>query len=367
MIAEVVSIVLEGVPRDDLVPDVVEIEVEEDVDVADVFSVRLALTTRSDGSWPYVDDPDLAPWRQLRIDAGYPGAVETIVDGFITNLEMLLGSQGEGHLELSGMDRSAALDVADKQLAWANKADSDIAREIFSAYGLQADVEPTAAVHAEATSTVLQSETDIRFLRRLAARNGFECRVRGETASFRAPNLQEPPQKPLAVAFGQETNLVDLTVRVDATPPDVAEIRRVDPIEKREETKALTETPRRLLGRTPLARLRGTQPAADVLVRRHAAISIADMEARLSGAYVSADRFVVADGQVDPRAYRAVLRSGRLVTIKGAGEAFSGLYYVRRVRHTFTTEGYTQSFSAHRNALGLVGDERFTATPLGVV
>ena len=49
------------------------------------------------------------------------------------------------------------------------------------------EVEDTAATHGEAVATILQTETDIRFLRRLAARNGFECHVRGSTGVFPQP------------------------------------------------------------------------------------------------------------------------------------------------------------------------------------
>ena len=55
-----------------------------------------------------------------------------------------------------------------------------------------------------------------------------------------------------------------------------------------------------------------------------------------------------------------------LVTIKGAGESFSGLYYVTRVRHTFTTDGYTQYFAGYRNAIGLTGQESFAAATLPI-
>ena len=56
MITEIVNLSIDGVPQDEIVPDIIEIEVEEDVAAADVFRVRVALVTRSDGSWNYLDD-----------------------------------------------------------------------------------------------------------------------------------------------------------------------------------------------------------------------------------------------------------------------------------------------------------------------
>jgi phage protein D len=364
MITEMIRVSIDGRPRDALAPDIVHLEVEEDLEQATAFRLQLAITMRSNGSWTYVDDPLLQIWRRFTLEAGYPGATETLVDGYITHVELMIGAVGEPYLELSGMDMSAKMDLAEKQLAWPNKKDHEIAQEIFSSYGLRHQVEDTAATHGEAVATILQTETDIRFLRRLAARNGFECHVRGSTGYFRSPNLQEPPQKTLAIEFGRETNLAEIRIQVDGTPATVAEIRRVDPMAKRVEGERLAVSPRRTLGRRPLAALRSGLPDGQRLLRRELAVSPAEMRGRLRQAYEDASRFVTADGEIDGRVYRAVLRARRLVTIKGIGETYSGLYYVGRVRHSFAVDGYTQQFQAYRNGLGLTGDERFAAAAL---
>jgi len=368
VIAEVVRVLVDGSPADDLVPDLLTVEVEEGVDMADVFALRLAVVAQADGSWTYVDDPRLQVWKRVTVEAGYPDAVETVIDGYITHVEVFLSGDQEPYLEIAGMDATALMDLEEKQAAWPNKKDHEIAQSIFGAYGLSYEVEDTVAQHAEAVSTVLQSETDIRFLRRLAARNGFECHVKGATGFFRSPNLQDPPQKTVALGAGEDATLVDLTARVDGTPATAPEVRRVDPVEKQEEVRRLTDAPRRRLGAETLAGLRGDLPDGRVLLRRQAAASTTEMESRLRGAHEGAGRFVALEGEVDSRAYRAVLRASRLVTVKGIGERYSGLYYVARVRHSFTADGYTQRFEAYRNGLGPTGEERFAmaATPLPI-
>jgi phage protein D len=364
VITEVVRILIDGEPADDLVPDVVAVDVEEGVDMADVFAVRLAVVVRADGSWSHVDDPRFQVWKRLTVEAGYADATETVIDGYVTGVEVFLSGDQEPYLELAGMDATALMDLEDKQLAWPNKKDHEIAQEIFGGYGLSHEVEDTLVQHAEAVSTVLQSETDIRFLRRLAARNGFECHVKGARGFFRGPNLQDPPQKTVALGAGDDASLVSVTTRVDGTPATAPEVRRVDPVEKQEEVKHLAETPRRRLGADTLAGLRGDLPDGRVLLRRQAPASVTEMEARLRGAYEGATRFVVLEGEVDARAYRAVLRARGLVTVKGIGERYSGLWYVTRVRHAFTADGYTQRFEAYRNGLGPTGEERFAAAVL---
>jgi phage protein D len=365
VITEIVSVAIDGTVQNVLVPDIIDVEVEDDVAAAGVFRMRLAITQRGDGSWRHLDDDRFAIWRRVKIDAGYPGSADTIIDGYITHIEARLLSE-DAYLEISGLDVSAAMDLEAKQRAWVNKKDHQIAQDIFSSYGLSYEVEDTVSEHSEDVATILQNETDIRFLRRLAARNGFECHVHAGTGFFRSPNMQDPPQKLLAVEFGAETNVSSFLVRVDGTPATLMEIRRIDPLEKREETETLPASPRRSLGARSLADLRNGQPAGRVLVRNQPSTIAREMQTRLRQAYEGATGFVSAEGEIDSRAYRSVLRARRLVTIKGAGESFSGLYYVTRVRHMFSTEGYTQHFAGYRNAIGLTGQESFAAAALAI-
>src|SRR5262249_13193709 len=158
--------------QDDLTPDIMEIEIEEDVDKADVFRVRISIRQQSDGAWTYLDDERFQVWKPLQIQAGYPDDHDNVMDGYITHVDGgLAQDEGESYLEISGMDASCLMDLDEKQLAWANKKDHEIAQTIFASYGLNYEVEDTIDQHREAVSTILQSETDIQFLRRLAARN----------------------------------------------------------------------------------------------------------------------------------------------------------------------------------------------------
>jgi len=68
---------------------------------------------------------------------------------------------------------------------------------------------------------------------------------------------------------------------------------------------------------------------------------------------------LTAEGELDTAAYGGVLRARRPVLVRGAGQRLSGAWYVERVLHTFTADGYTQRFALRRNALGVTGQERF--------
>ena len=60
---------------------------------------------------------------------------------------------------------------------------------------------------------------------------------------------------------------------------------------------------------------------------------------------------VFAQGTLDVVRYGRVLRSRGLVGVRGAGDAFDGLYYVSSVSHTIKRGEYKQSFTLARNGL----------------
>lgn len=70
----------------------------------------------------------------------------------------------------------------------------------------------------------------------------------------------------------------------------------------------------------------------------------------LAGAARTAD-CVTGHGSLDVLRYGAVLKSRRLVGVRGAGLAFDGLYYVTEVSHSIKRGEYKQSFSLSRNGL----------------
>ena len=116
-----------------------------------------------------------------------------------------------------------------------------------------------------------------------------------------APNLQEPPQKTLAIEFGRETNLAEIRIQVDGTPATVAEIRRVDPMAKRVEGERLAVSPGADIGPAPTRRAAQWPAGWSATARRELAVSPAEMRGRLRQAYEDASRFVTADGEIDGR------------------------------------------------------------------
>jgi hypothetical protein len=101
-------------------------------------------------------------------------------------------------------------------------------------------------------------------------------------------------------------------------------------------------------------------------LRMNAATGDAEMATLCQELFHQSEWFVTAEGEIDGKRYNHVLRPHRTVTIKGVGAAYSGVYYVTHVTHTFTPKGYAQHFRAKRNALRPTGLEEFEGTAAAV-
>jgi phage protein D len=339
----------------------VEVEVELDDELASFFTLRLGMTLDGSRDWSFVDDDRLVPWAPITISAGFDGGVEELIRGVITRLEPTFDPDPTRcTLGVRGMDHSALLDRVQVRAAWPGKKHSEIATEIFEKYALTPDVDDTLVVHEEAVSTILQHETDMQFLTRLAARHGFECYVRGKTGHFHALRLDKPPQPPLAAYFRADTTLERFSVEVNATTPTEVALTQLDPFTPEIVDVTVTETSLPLLGKLDATALEpaGGVPAR-VVLSQVVTTGAAEATALCQAAYDQSRWFVHASGEVNGNVYGHVLEPRRTVAIKGLGETHSGLYYVTHVTHVLRQDAYVQRFRAKRNAVHLTGDEDF--------
>jgi phage protein D len=360
---------IDGAEAADLYPDLTQVEVELDEDEAAMFRVELSITLGSDGAWDHVDDERLVPWKRVSLQVGFGDGFEPLVSGHLTRVDTTFEAEASRcRVELWGSDGSALLDRTERLRAWPDKKDSDIATEIFAEYALDATVDVTAPVHGVKVSTIVQRETDLQFLRRLARRNGFECFVEDGRGFFRAQPPPTDPQPVLAAHFGDETTVTAFAVRLDARTPTDVGMFQLDRTEKTVLTTTVTDTPHRALGATRAADLRPAGLAASrAYVAMSASTGAAEMAPLCQGLYDRNDFFVTGEGVVDGARYGTVLRPRRPVTIKGVGERHSGLYLVTHVTHTLDAGGYVQRFRVKRNGVGLTGAEDFGAAGAGLL
>lgn len=343
----------------DLYPRLISLEVEHDTELSSMFRMQFSLLLDQGGSWGILDDERLKIWKQVTIRTGFAEADEELMAGYITHVRPYFDSDpAKCLLEVWGMDASVLMDREERLKDWPNKKDSDIAAEILGTYGLTPDVEDTEVIHDEALSTIIQRETDMQFLKRLALRNGFECYVEGDTAYFKKPLLADPPQPVLSVHFGSETTMSRLSLTVNALSPANVAMFQIDRSTKEVLTAEATSSEQTTLGSYDVEGLLppGMNPA-QVFISRTAATGTPEMTALCQELYHQGEWFVEAEGEIEANQYGHLLKPRKTVTIRGIGETYSGVYYVSHVTHIFTDDGYQQIFKAKRNALLPAGSE----------
>jgi phage protein D len=367
MYIETIKIEIDGKEIADLYEDITSVEVELDDELPAMFRLRLPLALQENGAWTLLDDARLRVWNDVTILAGLDGDLEPLISGRITHVRPTFDPDPTlCVLDIWGLDRSVLLDREDKLKDWPNKKDSDIAVEIFDAYGLDYEVEDTDVIHDDVISTVIQRETDWQFLNRLARRNGFECFVEGRKGYFRRPSLTGRPQALLAVHFGDETNVNSFSLEVNALTPAHVAMYQVERSGKEIVQVSVESSHARTLGASGPPVKAGVNPGVIVLGQT-TTTGVAEMTGVCRGLFEQQSWFVTGQGEIAANELGAVLRPRRTVTIKGIGETYSGVYLVSHVTHTFSEDGYVQSFDVKRNALMPDGSEQFSAGAGGLL
>ena len=362
------TLLIKEAPADlDLLAAIQQIEVEDHADLADMLRLRIAIGTNEGCADFAVLDRDLfsrlAPIKLLvRVGNGLP---ETLTNAYVIEANAdFSNSPGQSVLNVVAMEPTVLMNLQEKVQAWPDMADSDIASTIFTDpdYNFLPVVEPTTFRRQEVSQTVMQRGTDIRFLRQLAWRNGFECYVETNGLTglmeghFHPPRLDQPPQGVLSVNMGEATNINSFTVRNDMMQPTTVQVTGLD-IESGSEQPAQAESSsQRPLGAGPA--INGDRPRRRLLSRTGMA-QASELQAHAQAVTDRSAFAITADGELNTVAYGGILRAKRPVLVRGAGRQLSGTYYVEKVLHSFRGDSYTQRFTLRRNAVGLEGQERF--------
>jgi hypothetical protein len=365
-----------------------KIEVETSTEMASVFRLRFGISQTGFGDWdllmPQYEDLFFRPMTpvQIRVKIGLD-IPKAIINGYVTNQTVLYDDEGGASvMELTGMDATLLMNLQEKVMAWQLPDDGAVAAAIFAQYGIIPMVSPSLPFNLDPNDKTVQRGTDIRFLRRLAQRNGFECYVQpqpqsGLDAGYFAPptNIPGEEQAVLNVKWGSETNVSEFKIRYDMARPTVAVAAGVD-VTTRTPTFATSiapsVTPPPTGGLYPwgapmglqdatLRAAAGAHPPPMVLPAQTGQMAYPGLAIVNQAIANRSSWAIVAEGLVG--ADVGVLYVGATVNIRGAGMAFNGAYYVTRVTHTLECGGYAQKFEARRNALDMTGAEIYLTPP----
>ena len=349
-----------------------EVAVEDHAELAAVMRLRFATAVKDGGGgFTVIDDslfPRLGPVA-FSVTVG-SGSATKLFDGFVVHTTASFSNEpGESTFTVVAMDATVLMNLDEKVVAWPDMADSDIAGTIFGDHGLTPQVDATQPAREATSVTTIQRGTDIRFLRRLAIRNGYECYVSIDPASgaaeghFHPPRVDATPQATLSFNFQAATNVNGLVVKHDMLRPAHAKATAID---------AADASPQQAQIDTAALQTLGAESA--VAADKPRTLLLSDTGLAQSGELQSYAQAVVdrsafalsAEGDLTTGVFGKVLAAKEPVLVRGIGTVLSGEWYVERVLHDIKGADYKQHFTLRRNALGLTSSEAFTDDRAGV-
>jgi hypothetical protein len=306
----------------------------------------------------------LKPFARVVVVATLNGAPQVLCDGLVTKLDNLPAQGGHGaQLVVSGLDVSVAMTLHEESAEYpAEDAQMIVERLIleYAEYGLTPAVMPTvlSIPPLPLEQVPIQNGTDLGYIQQLASMFGYVFYVTPgpvpltSTAYWGPPVRTGLPQPALSVDVGPGTNVESLSFEYDAMKPatyhgDVLDL-----------TTNFTQPVQGLasLHQPPLAErpaLLANRPYTRSKLLRHAGLNVAQAEV-LAESLVSrsTDEVVTARGELDTFRYGSVLRARGLVGVRGAGLAYDGMYYLKRVSHRIARGTWRQEFALVREGLG---------------
>ena len=351
----------------DLLNAMRRVEMEDHASMAAMLRLRLAVAVREDGSgWTLLDDDLFTRLSKVTLSVTIgSGPAVPLIEAYVVEVDTNFSTEPNGSLlTVTAMDATVLMHLDEKVKAWPNMTDSDVVSSIFSDsnYSFTPVVESTESTREENDQTLIQRGTDIQFLQHLAERHGYECFVAatdgGVEGHFHPPKHDGQPQGTLTVNMGAASNVNRFQARFDMLGPVTAKGATLDPDDASAQDgsaeKTTTDEDMGESSSVPADRPRR-------LLLSQLAMSKAGEVQRYAQAVVDRSSWsIVAEGELNTIAYGGVLKAKQPVLVRGVGRAFSGRYYVERVRHSISGDGsYTQRFTLRRNATGLTGKEDF--------
>ena len=337
---------------DDFKKDILKIVVEESLHLPAMFTLVL-----HNNYIPTSPGEDNKPWRHRKyleigkkVEIGFGNSVTKDTDfnkekkgyliaGEITALDASFSNRSESHLIIRGYDLSHRLHRGRYNRSFQNMTDSDIVKKISKEVGLN----PNCDSSGQPRDYVFQeNQTNMEFLRELAARQGFELFIQDEKLHFRKPESG----KTLDLIWLQDVNSFNVRVS-SAQQVSSVEVRGWDYENKRSivETanaeKIVTETENHN-GSQTATKFNIPSPKMTVVDRPVFSADEAKKMAQslcneLGGEFVYAD--AKTDGNGNPE-----IRPGRIVQFQGMGN-YDGKYYITETRHFYHEKVYSTDFS----------------------
>jgi uncharacterized protein len=317
-----------------------QLTLEDHVDMVGQLSVRFG-GSEHDKKWNF----NIGDEVECRLGAYEGNGGAPIFTGEIIAIEPGFQHDGQSSVNIRALDKIHRLGRGRKTRFWEEMKDSDVANEVGGESGLSVECDPTEKVHAY----ILQrNETNVAFLKRLAARNNFTLRVDNNKLLFKKASFQS---QDVDVEMGGNLRSVRMAFNSSDMVQKVV-VRGWDPSKKEEivgmaESGSVTPIGDGELGAKAASKFgESTAYITDVPVasqQQAQEIAKAEME-RLARQFCRGSGTIAGDDN---------LRAGSMVNMKGMPDMSGGKFFVIASRHVISLRsGYTTEFTFCSNTFG---------------
>jgi len=300
-------------------------------------------------------DPEI----RVILIATIKGMPNVLMDGIITQQSITTSNEpGHSTLNITGEDVSLAMDLEHQRMCWpAMTADVRVRTILlkYIRYGLIPAVIPPifSSVSAPNKKIEVQTATDLAYIKDLARQAGYIFYIEagplpGANLAYWGPEVRIGiPQPALTVNTDAATNVESLNFTFNGLSRTQLTITITEP-----NTKIGIDIPVPDIGllRPPLALRPARTLRKEPLGDTSKLDSVQALMLGLSGAAEASDA-ISGTGQLDVLRYGGLLKARRLVSVRGAGLAYDGLYFVKSVTHNIKRGEYKQDFTLGRDGL----------------
>jgi hypothetical protein len=303
-----------------------------------------------------LSNPLLKPFNRVMMIVRFAIAPQVLMDGIITDIQLTPGDKpGAGMLTITGEDVSVMMDLEEQSRQFPATPDYGAVAQLingYAQYGLippPPPVNPAALSPANPTDQIRQQPanlTDRAFLKDLADMYGFVFYVTPGPAPLSnrvhwgPPERLSIPQSPLSVKMGPFSNVDSINFRFNALSPE-----RVRYTERGQSATVGSPDPDQGL---PLAR-NAAEPRRLTHLTGFSCRAATQAQGTVDKSLANT---VTATGELNTIRYNRILEPHGLVGLRGVGDTYDGLYYVKKVSHHISKGSYTQSFTLTREGTG---------------
>jgi hypothetical protein len=347
------------VPRE-VLDALTSVQVTSDTRAASVFQLTFTLSMKSPLHTIFLLSGGVSiPLVRVVIIVISKGLPEVLMDGVMTHHQVTPGEGGQATLTVTGEDLSKAMTYLPMDgLPFPAMPLNVRVMAILAKYlvlGVVPMVIPPLVTDVALPTEQIdrQNGNDLEYVKCLAESVGYEFYVEPgplplQSIAYWGPSIRAGlPQPALNTNMDAETNVESIQFSMDTEEP-MLPIVMIYP-------KALkVGIPIPVSVVNPLAPPMGLVPPIPKRVEIDRDSARKNPAQALMAAFSRAARSndaVSATGTLNVTRYGRLLRSRRIVGVRGAGMAFDGLYFVQKVTHTLKRGEFKQQFTLVRNGL----------------